>query len=52
MNGQFGAMLLLTANLSDSPIAIQSNKTNGIQVWGEAIGDLLPRWSVSWRIGG
>ena len=45
-----GAALRLTANLSGSGIARQRRETAGRQIWGGESGDLLPPWSVFWRL--
>ena len=45
-------MLLLTANLSASELASTSTHATGMPIWGGEAGDLLPPWSVFWRIGG
>ena len=47
-----GAMLLLTANLSANELASTSTHATGTPIWGGEAGDLLPPWSVFWRIGG
>jgi maltooligosyltrehalose trehalohydrolase len=45
-----GATLRLMANLSDGAIAHQRHETTGHQIWGGESGDLLPPWSVFWRL--
>jgi maltooligosyltrehalose trehalohydrolase len=45
------ASLQLVANLSNNPIAHERNGTNAIPIWGGEAGDLIPPWSVFWRIG-
>ncbi len=47
-----GATLQLVANLSKSAIARKASAANGTPIWGGEAGDLLPPWSVFWRIGG
>jgi maltooligosyltrehalose trehalohydrolase len=47
-----GATLQLTANLSDHEIAYKRIEASGSPIWGGETGDLLPPWSVFWRIGG
>ena len=46
-----GATLQLEANLSTSEIAHKPTETTGAQIWGGETGDLIPPWSVFWRIG-
>ncbi|OAF10923.1 malto-oligosyltrehalose trehalohydrolase [Bradyrhizobium neotropicale] len=46
-----GAMLRLTANLSDHDITHSSDNA-GTPIWGGAAGGRLPPWSVHWRLGG
>jgi maltooligosyltrehalose trehalohydrolase len=41
------ARLLLTANLSDRTIAVQSGDTGGSPIWGKP-GDAMKPWSVCW----
>jgi len=41
------ARLLLTANLSDRTIAVQSGDTGGAPIWGKP-GDAMKPWSVCW----
>jgi maltooligosyltrehalose trehalohydrolase len=45
-----GATLQLAANLSNSAIAHQRHETTGRPIWGGERGDLLPPWSVFWRL--
>jgi maltooligosyltrehalose trehalohydrolase len=45
-----GATLRLMASLSDSAMAHQPRETTGRQIWGGESGDLLPPWSVFWRL--
>jgi maltooligosyltrehalose trehalohydrolase len=45
-----GATLQLLANLSNGGIAHQRRETAGRQIWGVETGDLLPPWSVFWRL--
>ena len=47
-----GATLQLTANLSNSEIAHKRSEATGTPIWGAETGDLMPPWSVFWRIGG
>jgi maltooligosyltrehalose trehalohydrolase len=47
-----GATLHLVANLSNSEIASKESATSGTPIWGGEAGDLIPPWSVFWRIGG
>jgi maltooligosyltrehalose trehalohydrolase len=47
-----GATLQLTANLSNSEIAHKRSEATGTPIWGGETGDLMPPWSVFWRIGG
>jgi maltooligosyltrehalose trehalohydrolase len=47
-----GATLQLTANLSNSEIAHKRSEATGAPIWGGETGDLMPPWSVFWRIGG
>jgi len=47
-----GARLELVANLSNSEIAHKISAANGTPIWGGEACDLVPPWSVLWRIGG
>ena len=47
-----GATLQLVANLSNSEIARKASAASGTSIWGGEAGDLMPPWSVFWRIGG
>jgi len=47
-----GAMLQLVANLSNSEIARKASAAIGTPIWGGEARDLMPPWSVFWRIGG
>jgi maltooligosyltrehalose trehalohydrolase len=47
-----GATLQLVANLSNSEIARKASAASGISIWGGEAGDVMPPWSVFWRIGG
>jgi maltooligosyltrehalose trehalohydrolase len=47
-----GATLQLAANLSNGEIARKAIAASGTPIWGGESGDLMPRWSVFWRIGG
>lgn len=46
-----GATLRLLANLSDRDITHASGETAGTLIWGSALGDSIPAWSVRWHIG-
>jgi malto-oligosyltrehalose trehalohydrolase len=45
-----GAALRLTANLSAGEIADKSGETTGTPIWGAATGEMIPPWSVFWRL--
>jgi malto-oligosyltrehalose trehalohydrolase len=45
-----GATLVLTANLSNRDIARQRSEAAGARIWGSEAGDLVPAWSVFWRL--
>jgi maltooligosyltrehalose trehalohydrolase len=45
-----GVRLLLRANLSAGEITDKSATTSGIVICGGQSGDVLPPWSVSWRL--
>jgi maltooligosyltrehalose trehalohydrolase len=47
-----GATLQLVANLSNSEIARKASAASGTPIWGGEARDLMPPWSVFWRIGG
>jgi maltooligosyltrehalose trehalohydrolase len=47
-----GATLQLAANLSNSEITRKAGASSGTPIWGGEDGDLIPPWSVFWRIGG
>ena len=47
-----GATLKLTANLSNREIVHKRSEAIGTPIWGGETGDLMPPWSVLWRIGG
>ncbi len=47
-----GATLQLVANLSSNEIARKASAASGTPIWGGEAGDLMPPWSVFWRIGG
>jgi maltooligosyltrehalose trehalohydrolase len=47
-----GATLQLVANLSNSEIARKASAASGTSIWGGEAGDVMPPWSVFWRIGG
>jgi maltooligosyltrehalose trehalohydrolase len=46
-----GAMLRLTANLSDQAINQPSGGAMGTLIWGSELSDSVPPWSVRWHIG-
>ncbi|MGY3616979.1 malto-oligosyltrehalose trehalohydrolase [Bradyrhizobium sp. USDA 10063] len=46
-----GRRLSLTANLADREIAAPKDRPAGTLMWGSALGDNLPPWSVCWHIG-
>ena len=45
-----GATLRLLANLSANEIARQTSDPTGIPIWGGAAEDMIPPWSVFWRL--
>jgi maltooligosyltrehalose trehalohydrolase len=45
-----GATLRLTANLSHSDVSRPRDATTASQIWGDETSDLMPPWSVSWRL--
>ena len=47
-----GATLQLAANLSNGEIARAATAASGTSIWGGEAGDVMPPWSVFWRIGG
>jgi maltooligosyltrehalose trehalohydrolase len=47
-----GTTLHLIANLSASEIAAPADEPAGRNIWGNEPGNVLPPWSVVWRIGG
>jgi maltooligosyltrehalose trehalohydrolase len=47
-----GATLQLVANLSNSEIAREGSAASGTPIWGGEAGELMPSWSVFWRVGG
>jgi maltooligosyltrehalose trehalohydrolase len=47
-----GATLRLTANLSPLEVIHQTSETTGTAIWGGEPRDVMPPWSVFWRIGG
>jgi maltooligosyltrehalose trehalohydrolase len=47
-----GTTLQLAANLSHNEIARKASAAGGTPIWGGEAGDLMPPWSVFWRIGG
>jgi maltooligosyltrehalose trehalohydrolase len=46
-----GTSLRLLANLSGHDITHASGETAGTPIWGSALGDSMPAWSVRWHIG-
>ena len=46
-----GRRLSLTANLGDRAIPAPKDRPAGTLVWGSALSDNLPPWSVCWHIG-
>ena len=46
-----GATLRLVANLSDQPISHAPGVPAGTLIWGSELGDSVPPWTASWRIG-
>jgi maltooligosyltrehalose trehalohydrolase len=47
-----GMTLQLAGNLSHNEIAREASAASGTPIWGGEAGDLMPPWSVFWRIGG
>jgi maltooligosyltrehalose trehalohydrolase len=47
-----GATLQLAANLSNGEIARAATAASGTSIWGGEAGDMMPPWSVFWRIVG
>jgi maltooligosyltrehalose trehalohydrolase len=47
-----GATLQLVANLSNSEMSRKASAASGTPIWGGEASDLVPPWSVFWRIGG
>jgi maltooligosyltrehalose trehalohydrolase len=45
-----GATLQLEANLSTGEVARQRSKTTGTPIWGGETSELIPPWSVFWRL--
>jgi maltooligosyltrehalose trehalohydrolase len=45
-----GATLRLEANLSNNEIARQPGEPAGSPIWGGKAGDVMPPWSVFWRM--
>ena len=45
-----GAMLALTANLSNKTITAAPREAAGIAIWGDAHDSVLKPWSVFWRL--
>jgi maltooligosyltrehalose trehalohydrolase len=46
-----GTKLSLIANLSERDIAHASPQIRGTPIWGSALGESMPAWSVRWHIG-
>ena len=46
-----GATLSLIANLSAHDVSYAPDETKGTLIWGTALSQSVPPWSVSWRIG-
>jgi maltooligosyltrehalose trehalohydrolase len=46
-----GATLRLMANLSDSATVHKSSATTGSPIWGGEAAEVMPPWSVFWRLG-
>ncbi|WP_454630962.1 malto-oligosyltrehalose trehalohydrolase [Bradyrhizobium cenepequi] len=46
-----GRRLSLTANLGESEIAAPKDRSAGTLIWGSALGNHMPAWSVCWHIG-
>jgi len=46
-----GALLRLTANLSDQAISHAAGGAKGTLIWGNELNGGVPPWSVLWRIG-
>ena len=47
-----GATLQLVANLSNNEVGQKRSEATGTPIWGGETSDLIPPWSVFWRIGG
>jgi maltooligosyltrehalose trehalohydrolase len=45
-----GAILQVTANLSNRETAHKPARASGTPIWGGEAGDLMPPWSVFWRL--
>jgi hypothetical protein len=45
-----GATLRLLANLSTSAVACKQGEMNGTVIWGGEAEEVLPPWSVLWRM--
>ncbi|HEX3117293.1 MAG TPA: malto-oligosyltrehalose trehalohydrolase [Bradyrhizobium sp.] len=45
-----GATLHLLANLSTSAVARKQGEMDGTAIWGDEAGEILPPWSVFWRM--
>jgi maltooligosyltrehalose trehalohydrolase len=46
-----GTTLQLMANLSKRDIAQTAGEARGTLIWGSALSDIMPAWSVRWHIG-
>ena len=46
-----GATLSLIANLSDRDATHATGEIKGTLIWGTALNQNIPPWSVFWRIG-
>jgi maltooligosyltrehalose trehalohydrolase len=46
-----GTTLSLTANLSDRDVTRATGEIKGTVIWGTALNQSIPPWSVFWRIG-
>jgi maltooligosyltrehalose trehalohydrolase len=46
-----GTTLSLIANLSDRDASHEDHETGGTLIWGTALTQSVPPWSVFWRIG-
>jgi len=46
-----GTTLALVANLSNGDVSHQPGEITGTPIWGGALSESVPPWSVFWRIG-